>query len=136
MIKLNGRRGAFQLLYGIAYIAIGYILTIPRPGVPNQFIHEIIPIWLKLIIWGTAGITAIICAFLPHSKASIIAFTVLSLPLAWRVSSYILTAIFFNVDIRPVLSGVIIYGAMLFALQIVASWPEPKAGMVMLRGAR
>lgn len=124
-----------MLFYGIAYVAIGYALHLPLPREP-LYIHELIPPWAKLVIWGGSGLIAIICAFIPHVKASIVGFTLLSLPLAWRIASFVLTSIFFPVDIRPVLSSSVIFGVMLSALLVVASWPEPKEGTVMLRGVR
>lgn len=129
MIKFTGRRGVFQFLYGFAYLAIGYALTLPATT-PIRFIHEMIPDWGRLLIWGTPALIAMITAFIPTTKATVIGFTALSLPLAWRVASYSVSWLIYDLDIRPIVSGIIVYGVMLAALMIVASWPEPRVNII------
>lgn len=126
VIKFNGRRGAFLLLFGILYLVMATALRLPRP-IPNAspFLHDLIPLMLQSMIWLICGVNACVCAFIRLSKATVFGYALLSFPLGLRVISYSISWIILDVDIRIMVTGLVAYGALLTAVLIVASWPEP-----------
>lgn len=126
MIKLNGRRGAFLLLWGLIFVAMGYALTIPLNDPPtNKFLHDYLPWWFRASLWGFSGLIAIVSAWIRDSRATITGYTFLSLPVGERLASCALSWLILNVDYRATILGSIVYGALLVAILLVASWPEP-----------
>jgi hypothetical protein len=126
VIKLNGRRGAFLLLFGLMFICIGYALSIPMPSASaSQFLHDLLPWWARTALWAGSGVIAVIAGFVRRPKFTIAGYTFLSLPPAERLASYALSWIIIDVDYRLAVLGSVVYGSLLIAILIVASWPEP-----------
>jgi hypothetical protein len=126
-MRLNGRRGAFLLLFGLIYLVMGYALTLEltQPPPHARFLHDNFPWWIRATLWGGCGFVALITAFVRDARFTIVGYTALSLPPAERLASYSLSWLVLDVDIRVAILGAIIYGALLTAILIVASWPEP-----------
>lgn len=124
-----GRRGSFLLICGFIWIFTGLaaIQEIQRSG--PRFLHEMIPNWAKLILWFTCGGIAIVHAFRRKRGKDALGFAALCIPVAWRVVSYFIGVIYWAMsstfDPRLAFSGLFVWLAVLAAVMVVASWPEP-----------
>lgn len=128
-----GRRGAFLLLFGVAFYTIGYsafAFPVLRPDL--KFPHEYLHPWIRLVLWCLAATIACVCAFRRAPGKDIPGFVALCLPVAERVVSYVIgigIALIlpgYEGLLRTGIAGAIVYLVMLFAIMVVASWPDPR----------
>lgn len=127
------RRGAFLILFGVAYILTGFSTTgyiIRNPASP--LLHEMGPIWLRALVWITAGTVAILAAFWRKPLADTIGFTLVCVPAAFRAVSYLIgwfTYLYLGPGYGTATgwSAATTYGVITVAIMIVASWPDCSA---------
>jgi hypothetical protein len=131
-MKLNGRRGAFQLLFGLAYLllAAGYMLQ-QEPAAPFAWIRVYFPalefpplIFTKggAVLWAAAGTAAIIGAFLPRPKDRFPFQALTFIPVLWGLLSAVS---FFAGTYRNGLVGCVLYLAIGGAVMIVSGMAGP-----------
>lgn len=86
-----GNRGIVLSLLGFIWIvtAVGLLAEpLRRPGLPDDFL----PLWLRVSMWGVAGVAAILGAW--WKRADAVAWGLLVLPLCMRLLSYLYGWIF------------------------------------------
>lgn len=86
-VALNGRRGAFQLLFSAVYLVIGVSFFL-LPGTPGRaaalhWLTEMLPLWPLAALWIAAGLTGILGAFLCRPKDWVGFFALTLTPAAW-----------------------------------------------------
>ncbi|UVF61147.1 membrane protein [Arthrobacter phage Aoka] len=69
--RINGRRGAFQLVFGLVYLIVGmgYFMT-PGTTLRDRYFSWLGPVPLDAFaaLWVAAGAIAIVSAFLPRPR--------------------------------------------------------------------
>lgn len=67
MPRINGRRGAFQLLFGIVYGSLA-LTMLRRFPTSLAWLEEYVPHWPLAVVWIIPAAAAIAGAFLPRPK--------------------------------------------------------------------
>lgn len=72
LFRLNGRRGAFQFLFGVVYIVVGcsFIFT-PQAGARQaslQWVTAFVPLEPLAALWVVAGVLGLVSAFHARPK--------------------------------------------------------------------
>ena len=71
-IRVNGRRGAFQIVFGFVCLVVGSSFFF-MPGTPSReeifrWLTPYVPLGWFASLWVNAGLIAMVCAFLPRPK--------------------------------------------------------------------
>jgi hypothetical protein len=131
-MNLNGRRGAFQILFGVSYgmIALGYASqqTIPPQLMwlevyfPDLVVPPLVPTRIAAVAWGIAAGAGLVGAFLPRPQDRYSFQALTFMPTAWGL----LSGLSFIADTYP--NGVlalVLYLAMGGAVMIVSGMAGP-----------
>lgn len=122
---LLGRRGAILGGYGTVWLLYGYALLIEphadRRGL--ELLLQALPLQAWAALWMAAGLTAMVCAWLPQGRdmPGFVALMLIVLP--WMLS--------YLVSWWPLGSfsrgwiGTLIWAALTAPVAVVAGWPEP-----------
>ena len=127
-MKLNGRRGAFQLLFGISYamLGIGWATQEAPPGamlwIPQWFpavrqYPEMLPTRISAVLWVTAAVMACIGAFLPRPKDRLSFQALTFVPILWGLFN---TLSFITAGFTNGVAAAVLYLAMGGAVMIVS----------------
>lgn len=88
-----GRRGAFLLLFGLAYAGIGLSYVFAEPTAPIREAMVWLPSWSPLWACGVAfvaaGGVALVCAFLPLPGDRFGFMALASISAAWAVANVV-----------------------------------------------
>lgn len=119
-----GRRGAFLLSFGMVWGLIGYgQVTSPQPD--QRGLHLLLD-RVPLVVWGwlwiTAGLVAIVSAFLPQGSDRFGFFALSLIVLPWLISYFMawLQGTFPRGWIAAAL-----YSGLAVGIMVVAGWGEP-----------
>jgi hypothetical protein len=71
-VRINGRRGAFQIVLGVVYLVVGSSFFF-MPGTPSReetfrWLTAYVPLGWFASLWIVAGCVALVCAFLPRPR--------------------------------------------------------------------
>jgi hypothetical protein len=84
---INGRRGAFELLFAVVYVVIGLSFLFMPPSSSRadalRWLTDLLPLWPFASIWVVAGLTGAYSAFLSRPKDWIGFFALTLAPFAW-----------------------------------------------------
>lgn len=96
-MNINGRRGAFQLLFGISYgmLALGYAMqqTIPpqlqwlEVYFPRLELPPLVPTRIAAVFWGIAAGSGLVGAFLPRPQDRYSFQALTFMPVLWGLLS-------------------------------------------------
>lgn len=131
-MKLNGRRGAFQLLFGLAYgmLALGYAMQQAVPPqllwldvyFPRLILPPLVPTRIAAVVWGVAAGSALVGAFLPRPQDRYSFQALTFMPILWGL----LGGLSFIAGTFPNgLVGMVLYLAMGGAVMIVSGMAGP-----------
>lgn len=114
-LKLNGRRGAFQLLFAIVYGCLA--LSLMR-GLPHSlsWLEEFVSYWALVSLWGAPALGALIGCLLPRPKDAY-SFFLLSLA---PIATGFLFLISMARDTSTSPFGFIVYWALAGAVMVVS----------------
>ncbi|RJU01972.1 hypothetical protein D6T65_04960 [Arthrobacter frigidicola] len=119
--KINGRRGAFQLLFGSAYIAISasYVLTPDAGGRTSTlgWINPYVPLEYLGMAWGFAGVVAVVSCVLPRPRDRYAFMALTLVPILW---GFLYLIGWFVGDAPTGYMGTIVYGLMAGAVMVVS----------------
>lgn len=65
--RINGRRGAFQLLFGVVYGCLALAMARKFPS-SLGWLESYMPHWGLAAVWAVPAVAALVCAFLPRPK--------------------------------------------------------------------
>jgi hypothetical protein len=65
--RINGRRGAFQLLFGIVYACLALAMSRKWPT-SLEWLSAYMSHYVLVAIWAVPAIVAFVCMFLPRPK--------------------------------------------------------------------
>jgi hypothetical protein len=86
-VALNGRRGAFQLLFSAVYLVIGASFFLlpetPSRAVALHWLTQFVPLWPFAALWLAAGLTGVVSAFLCRPKDRVGFFALTLVPAVW-----------------------------------------------------
>ena len=122
-----GHRAAFIIGFGAVYVLLGSgVILSPAPPDPLLF-HTGLPHWFRFLLWSLCGLVALIVA--NHARYQWIAFIVLSPPPIERCASYAM-AVFQSMPFGPpipwpYMTGLGLYGLILFLIGNASDWPDP-----------
>jgi hypothetical protein len=127
-MRINGRRGGFQFLFGIAYVmlAIGWARQDTPPGalawIPAWIpaaaqLHPLFPTRLAAVAWAVAGGTALVGAFLPRPKDRFSFQALTFIPVLWGLFNALS---FLAGDLENGLIAAVVYLVMGGAVMIVS----------------
>jgi hypothetical protein len=125
--RLNGRRGAFQVVMGVVYLVVGSSFFF-MPGSANRaetfrWLTPYIPLAVFAALWIIAGAVALFCSFLPRPLDATGFMALVFAPAIW-FGLFAISAIV-NVNISALVSG-IIYGAFGAVPLIVSGMEGPR----------
>lgn len=114
--RINGRRGAFQLLFGTVYGCLALAIS-GRWPTALAWLGEYIPLISFVSVWAIPAIAALIGAFLPRPKD---AFSFVLLTIAPILSGFLflIGALVEPRDASPY--GTIVYWALAGAVMVVS----------------
>lgn len=119
-----GRRGAFLLSFGMVWALIGYgQVTAPPPDQRGlKLLVDRVPLEVWGWLWLTAGLVAIVSAFLPQGvdRFGFVALAMIVLP--WVISY--LYAWLEGTFPRGWIAAAL-YGGLAIGIMVVAGWGEP-----------
>jgi hypothetical protein len=85
--RINGRRGAFQLIFSALYLAVGIsFLVIPTAASRAdalRWLTDLLPLWPFASIWIVAALTGAVSAFLCRPRDWVGFFALTLAPAAW-----------------------------------------------------
>jgi hypothetical protein len=84
---INGRRGVFQLLFAVVYLAIGVSFVL-IPATPSRaealrWLTDLLPIWPFASLWIAAGLTGAVSAFYCRPRDWVGFFALTLAPAVW-----------------------------------------------------
>ena len=126
-MKRLGRRGAFLMSVGLAWVGLGYsILSTPAP--PAQVtgltvILSVMPLHGWGLVWLTAGLIGIACCGVQQVGRDQVGFVSLAFPTAAWSAGYLADWIFIGGYPRGWVTATI-YAALTASVVIAAGWPE------------
>ena len=114
---VNGRRGAFQLLFGIVYGCLALAMTRRWPST-LEWLGAYMPHWVLVALWLVPAILALVGAFLPRPKDALSFAALAGAPimtgflfiLGWLISP----------ESQQTPYGLIVYWALGFAVMVVS----------------
>jgi hypothetical protein len=132
-----GRRGLFLLCFGVTWLVIGLSVILVPTTITNQSLfYEMFPGWLRLGLWAVPGLVAMAAAFFRRPGQDVLGFSFLIIPAAVRGVSFLAGWIVYLADVAPGSpfgwAGFVVYAALVVAIAVVASWPEPRLPMALL----
>jgi hypothetical protein len=132
---MPGRRGAFLILFGLIWAAIGWgVLTVQPSPVQRVGLAPLIGIaggYQHLAYgWLAAGGLAVVFAFIRRYDRY--GFYALMLPVVLYAASYAVTTL--TNDITTGIIAAAVYTALAVAVGIVAGWPDPPGTPTRRRG--
>jgi hypothetical protein len=125
-IRINGRRGAFLLLFGIAFMLLGLsFITSPPDALIRQtmrWMPDWSPIWFCGLLWLGAGLFGVVFAFtrIPTDRFGFMAMSAVCV--GWAVAHCIAQAV--GTNDRAWVSAVI-FSIMGGAILVVSGMPNP-----------
>jgi hypothetical protein len=124
--RLNGRRGAFLLSFGVIYVAIGLNYIIVDPGSAVRAAMAWMPAWSTIqvcgLAWCAAGLVAMVSAFarMPRDRFGFIALA------AWSTAWAIAWAIAAALGYAPRgYVGALVFATLTVAPMAVSGLPNP-----------
>ena len=124
--RLNGRRGAVQLLLSVVYLVIGAsFLLIPQPTsrlIALQWLIEIVPIQPVACLWLVAALVGAVSAFFCRPSDWVGFFALTLAPAVW--GCLFLIGVLFGAPMLGVVS-VAIYWAFAAFLMVVSGMQGP-----------
>jgi hypothetical protein len=123
-----GRRGAFLLLFGAAWAAVGYSMlklgeVVASPALDTLLYFAPFRTWAGL--WVACGVVAVSAAFSRRPGLDGYGFVALIIPPGMWGMSY---GVSYIEGYQRGLSGCVVYFAVALAVFIVAGWPEVQDG--------
>jgi len=120
-IRVNGRRGAFQLTLGVFYVIVGSsffcVPATPAREALFGWLTAYVPLGVFAALWVVAGLVALVCAWLPRPRDAAGFIAMVFAPGIWSG----LYAISAAVTVSPLaLLQAIVYGVFA-ALVLIAS---------------
>lgn len=121
---VNGRRGAFLLLFGLIYLAIGASYTWVEVGAPiiRWMSWMPVPLWVCGLVWMVAGLAAIRFGFctIPRDRWGFMALAAVGM--GWTVAWLIAWA---TGDAPRGFAGAFVFAALAAAILVVSGMPNP-----------
>lgn len=114
--RINGRRGAFQLLFAIAYGFLALTMTRRWPT-SLSFLDQFMPHFVLAVVWAIPAIAALVGAFLPRPKDAF-SFRLLAVTPILSGFLFLLGAIVDPESASPY--GPIVYWALAGAVMVVS----------------
>lgn len=122
-----GRRGAFLLLFGGIWVAIGYgLVAIPVSATQAIGLRPLLNLASATVLgwgWLVCGLTACLFAFRSGPAGDRWGFYALIAPASAWGACYGVAAVTYDYP-RGFLAGAV-YAALVVAVAIVSGWPEP-----------
>lgn len=134
-----GRRGLFLLCFGVTWLVIGLsVLIVPDVMANQALFYEMFPEWLRAGLWGVTGLVAMGAAFFRRPGQDVLGFSFLIIPSAIRGVSFLAGWIVHLTGLAPGSpigwAGFVVYAALVIAIGVVASWPEPRLPVALVKG--
>lgn len=127
VMKRLGRRGAFLMAMGIAWVGLGYsILSVPAPPAQTTgltIILAALPLHMWGWVWITAGTLGIAHSGVQDVGRDQVGFTALALPTAAWSAGYLADWLAFGGYSRGWVTS-LVYAALCASIVIAAGWPE------------
>lgn len=125
-----GRRGTFLLSFAVVWGIIGLSTIVAPVPLSNQALFfEQLPLWVRAGLWIVGGLLALGAAFLRRPGWDVGGFVGLAVPAAVRGVSFLIGWIVYLTGLGPGSmigwTGFAVYAAIVVAIMVVASWPEP-----------
>ena len=120
-----GRRGAILLCYGLVWAAIGYgQIAYPQPDLRGLTpLLQAAPLYVWGWAWVTAGLIAVISAWLPQGRDWPGFLSLPAIVLPWMLS-YLASWWPLHVFDRGWIAA-LVWGLIAFPVLVVAGWGEP-----------
>lgn len=132
-----GRKGAILAILGTAWILNGYGLwagAVARPVDTQGLFHLSLPTWVRVVLWGGAGLVALSCSLVKPPKLQAIGYGSLLIIPTERALSYLVGWV---IDLTTGLgyahgwAGAALWVGVGGILYVIAGWPEgPHVGKV------
>jgi len=136
-----GRRGAVLLMLGVIWFFIG-IGTITDPYGPDGnrnmgLFHEVLPSWLRAILWMGTALAALSAAWRPAGRRDDWGYMALILMPIIRTASYTwawLTNMFGGHGDPTGWLGAIVWGTVAVLVFTISGWPETPSFILPIEG--
>lgn len=114
--RINGRRGAFQILFGLVYGCLALAMVGRFPS-SISFLGEYLPHWTMTVLWSIPALAALVGAFMPRPK-DVLSFALMTFTPVLSGFLFVVGAIVDPANASPY--GPIVYWALGGAVMVVS----------------